>query len=125
MTSSYPITLWNWSAFFSTLLGDSLILTRSLEPGRPAQFNDRNELIAPAQIGVTLPQFFDCVRPGDPIWFDDGKIYVNDPVEDVSKANDWSLVRVWNMRTGSWGKTYDVQGFIWPLLPNYLISELF
>jgi hypothetical protein len=47
-------------------------------------------------------------------WFDDGKIYVDDPVEDISAGNDWSLVRVWNMRTGSWGKAYDVRGFIWP-----------
>ncbi len=45
--------------------GDSLILTRSLADGQPAH---------PARIGVTLPEFFDCVQPGQPIWFDDGKI---------------------------------------------------
>ena len=46
-------------------------------------------------------------------WLDDGAIYVNDPVEDVSSDNDWSLVRVFNLRTGAWGgKTYLVQGFI-------------
>lgn len=48
--------------------GDTLILTRSLKPGRPA------EASAPARIGVTLPEFFDCVEAGQPIWFDDGKI---------------------------------------------------
>jgi pyruvate kinase len=48
--------------------GDTLILTRSLEPGRPAQ--DGN----PARIGITLPEFFDCVKTGEPIWLDDGKI---------------------------------------------------
>jgi len=34
---------------------------------------------------------------------------------DVSPDNDWSQVRVFNERTGSWGvKTYLVQGFIGP-----------
>jgi len=48
-------------------------------------------------------------------WFNDGLIYVNDPVIDVSADNDWSQVKVWNIRTGTWGtKTYTVQGFIGP-----------
>nr|MBA2588335.1 CHAP domain-containing protein [Alphaproteobacteria bacterium] len=29
-------------------------------------------------------------------WLNDGAIYVNNPVEDVSSGNDWSLVRVYN-----------------------------
>lgn len=46
-------------------------------------------------------------------WLDDGSVYVNDPVEDVSAGNDWSAVRVFNIKTGGWGgKTYPVQGFI-------------
>jgi pyruvate kinase len=53
--------------------GDPLILTRSLEPGQPAQFNENNELISPARIGVSLPGFVDCVRPDEPVWLDDGK----------------------------------------------------
>ena len=51
-----------------------MILTRSLEPGRPAQYDENNELVMGATIGVTLPEFFDCVRQGEPIWLDDGKI---------------------------------------------------
>jgi hypothetical protein len=46
-------------------------------------------------------------------WLDDGSIYVNDPVVDVSAANDWSQVKVWNIKTGGWGvKVFPVQGFI-------------
>jgi hypothetical protein len=46
-------------------------------------------------------------------WLDDGSIYLNDPVQDVSRWNDWTLVRVFNIKTGAWGsKTYPVQGFI-------------
>jgi hypothetical protein len=48
-------------------------------------------------------------------WLNDGAIYVNDPVVDVSPDNDWSQVKVWNIRSGTWGtKTYTVRGFIGP-----------
>ena len=55
-------------------LGDTLVLTRSMEPGRPAEYDRQAKLVHPAQIGVTLAEFFDGVRPGEPIWLDDGKI---------------------------------------------------
>jgi len=51
-------------------------------------------------------------------WLNDGAVYVNDPVVDVSENNDWSLVKVWNVRTETWGvKTYTVRGFILPTPP--------
>jgi surface antigen len=46
-------------------------------------------------------------------WLNDGSIYVNNPVLDVSSGNDWSAVRVFNLQTGSWGsRVYPVRGFI-------------
>ncbi|MFN0105823.1 MAG: pyruvate kinase [Bryobacteraceae bacterium] len=51
-----------------------LILTRNIEPGSSAKYDGRGKLVSNAQIGVTLPDFFDCVQAGEPIWFDDGKI---------------------------------------------------
>jgi CHAP domain-containing protein len=48
-------------------------------------------------------------------WLNDGAIYRDDPVVDVSPDNDWSEVRVWNARAHAWGvRTYLVQGFIGP-----------
>jgi surface antigen len=48
-------------------------------------------------------------------WLNDGAIYTNDPVVDVSDDNDWSKVKVWNIRSGSWGtRVYNVKGFIGP-----------
>jgi hypothetical protein len=48
-------------------------------------------------------------------WLDDGAIYVGDPVRDVSPDNDWSEVRVFNLKTRAWGgRIYAVQGFIGP-----------
>jgi pyruvate kinase len=55
-------------------LGDYLVLTKSLEPGRPAQSHGKQQESRPARIGVSLAEFFDGVRPGEPIWLDDGKI---------------------------------------------------
>ena len=54
--------------------GDTLVLTKSLQPGWPAQRNSNNSVTRPAQIGVSLPEFFDGVAAGEPIWLDDGKI---------------------------------------------------
>ncbi|MGH9680708.1 MAG: pyruvate kinase [Candidatus Acidiferrales bacterium] len=54
--------------------GDTLILSRSPEAGVPAKVNKNNRVVTPARIGVTLPEFFDHVKPGEPVWFDDGKI---------------------------------------------------
>lgn len=48
-------------------------------------------------------------------WLNDGSIYVDDPVIDVSAAHDWSAVRVWNARARAWGtRVYQVEGFIGP-----------
>jgi surface antigen len=42
-----------------------------------------------------------------------GRIARNQPVMDVSPTNDWSLVRVWYARIGSYGATtYPAHGFI-------------
>ena len=46
-------------------------------------------------------------------WLNDGSIYVNNPVMDVSADNDWSKVRIFNIKTGGWGsKVFAVRGFI-------------
>lgn len=46
-----------------------------------------------------------------------GQVARNQPVRDVSPANDWSSVRVWFPRTGEWGSsTFPTYGFIHPAL---------
>jgi len=55
-------------------LGDMLILTRDLRTGRPATYDSNGQLLTPARIGMTIPEVFDDVHPGETIWFDDGKI---------------------------------------------------
>ncbi len=54
--------------------GDQLILTRDQQPGRPHVHDSSGRLLTPATIGCTLPEIFDDVEAGQPIWFDDGKI---------------------------------------------------
>jgi pyruvate kinase len=64
--------------------GDTLILTRDLKPGRPATYDSAGKMLSPAMIGCTLPEVFDDVRAGEPIWFDDGKI--GGVIEKVEQA---------------------------------------
>jgi surface antigen len=53
-------------------------------------------------------------------WLEDGNLYLNSPVVDVSLANDWSEVKVWNTRDGHMGgNAYTVRGFIAPYGPSY------
>jgi pyruvate kinase len=54
--------------------GDTLILKRDLDPGRPATEGKHGQVIEPATIGLTLPEAFDDVKAGEPIWLDDGSI---------------------------------------------------
>ena len=54
--------------------GDTLILKKEQEPGRNAVYSENGELLEPAFISCTLPAIFQYVKPGEPIYFDDGKI---------------------------------------------------
>lgn len=54
--------------------GDTLILTRELNAGKHAVYDDQGQLVSPAMIGITLPDVFGNVRPGQAVWLDDGKI---------------------------------------------------
>lgn len=48
-------------------------------------------------------------------WLNDGQIYLDQPVKDVSPDNDWSAVKVWYAPGQQYGaRTYAVQGFILP-----------
>jgi pyruvate kinase len=54
--------------------GDTLVIHRSLAPGRPATRDGRGRVLTPASIGCTLPEVFEHAHSGDAIWLDDGKI---------------------------------------------------
>jgi pyruvate kinase len=68
--------------------GETLVLTRSNEVGRPAVRDAAGRVISPAQIGVTIPEFLEHAKAGEPIWFDDGKI------GGVIRSVDGQAVRV-------------------------------
>lgn len=62
--------------------GDTLVLTRSEVPGRPAVRTAEGHVLEHAVIGVTLGPVFDDVKIGERIWFDDGRI--GGEIRDVS-----------------------------------------
>ncbi len=85
------------------LLGSVIVLTGYAGPGR-GHVGVVSELLSSREIRLDHAN-----------WLGDGAIYLGDPVVDVSPANNWSEVRVWNPRAHSWGiKTYLVEGFIGP-----------
>jgi pyruvate kinase len=53
--------------------GDTLILTRQ-GLGRPAKVDAQGHVVHPASIPCTLPELITQVRPGERVWFDDGRI---------------------------------------------------
>jgi pyruvate kinase len=55
-------------------IGDLLILTKHLRPGRPATRDRAGRILSPASIGCTPPEIFDDVQTGERVWLDDGKI---------------------------------------------------
>ncbi|TKG96361.1 hypothetical protein EYV94_03645 [Puteibacter caeruleilacunae] len=53
---------------------DTLILHKEPIPGEPAKYDENGNLAEPAHVSCTLPEIFNDVRVGEPIFFDDGKI---------------------------------------------------
>jgi pyruvate kinase len=53
--------------------GDTLILTRQ-GLGRPAKVDAQGQVVQAASIPCTLPEVIAQVRPGERVWFDDGRI---------------------------------------------------
>lgn len=54
--------------------GDLLVLHKDPVPGEQAVKDEHGRVVKPAHISCTLPEVFGCVKPGEPILFDDGKI---------------------------------------------------
>jgi surface antigen len=53
------------------------------------------------------------IRVDQANWQNHGEIDHNTPVLDVSAQNDWSRVRVWDMRSNQFGiRVYPIKGFI-------------
>ena len=58
----------------SLSVGDDLLLTPAEVPGKAAEDNEDEIVYQPAQIGCSLSAVFTDGRPGERIFFDDGKI---------------------------------------------------
>ena len=56
------------------LAGDVIKLSRIPHQGIMAVHNDKGALLSPATVSCTLPEVFDFLQAGDPVYFDDGTI---------------------------------------------------
>ncbi len=85
------------------LLGAVMVLTGYASDGR-SHLGVVSQLVSDREIRIDHAN-----------WLNNGNIYVDDPVADVSANNDWSEVRVWNAKSRAWGtRIYLVAGFIGP-----------
>jgi pyruvate kinase len=60
--------------FISLRRGDRLDLVRGEAPGRDAVHDDDGKVLQPAFVSCAVPEVFRSVRPGEAIFFDDGRI---------------------------------------------------
>src|SRR6516164_5017315 len=60
--------------YLSLTIGDDLVLTPVEVPGKPAEYEEDEAGYLPAQIGCSLSAVFSDAKPGERIFFDDGKI---------------------------------------------------
>ncbi|MCL2294325.1 MAG: pyruvate kinase [Spirochaetes bacterium] len=63
--------------------GDTLILHADQRVGEAAIYDETGTLVSPAHISCTFPEIFDYAKPGEDIFFDDGKI--EGVIESVTK----------------------------------------
>ncbi len=62
--------------------GDYLLLHKDPRDGEPTQYDENGNVTQLAHISCTLPEIFEDVKVGEPIFFDDGKI--EGTIEEVS-----------------------------------------
>ena len=75
-------------------MGDHLLIRADQNLGRQPKFDDDGKIVAPAEIGCTLPEVFESVKVGEQVWLDDGKIGA--VIEE--KREEGLLVRITSAR---------------------------
>jgi len=76
--------------YISLKIGEYLVLHKDPKPGETAQHDESGKLLKHACVSCTLPEIFDDVKKGEPIFFDDGKI--EGIIEEVN--TDQLLIRI-------------------------------
>lgn len=60
--------------FILLKVGEKFNLTKEPISGESAKYNEKGEIIEEAHVSCTLPEIFNDLKVGEPIFFDDGKI---------------------------------------------------
>lgn len=71
----FPLT--PFTGKFSSILvenGDHLLLSGGNEIGSPAVYGVNGQIMTPARISCTCDAVFAALKPGQPVWIDDGKV---------------------------------------------------
>ncbi len=60
--------------FITLHIGDTFLLHSAPLAGEPARYDPQGNLVNPAHISCTLPEIFQFVKTGEPVFLNDGKI---------------------------------------------------
>jgi len=60
--------------FITLHIGDTLLLHSAPLAGEPVRYDSQGNLVNPAHISCTLPEIFQFVKTGEPVFLNDGKI---------------------------------------------------
>jgi pyruvate kinase len=60
--------------FINLHIGDTLLLHSAPLAGEPVRYDSQGNLVNPAHISCTLPEIFQFVKTGEPVFLNDGKI---------------------------------------------------
>lgn len=67
--------------------GDMLLLTREALPGEPQKLDAQGNIISIAHISCQQPDVFSCLKSGEKVWVDDGRIGAL--IEKVDASGAW------------------------------------
>jgi len=84
--------------FITLHIGDTLLLHSAPLAGEPARYDSQGNLVNPAHISCTLPEIFQFVKTGEPVFMNDGKI---EGVVEKVRRDEMEIAITYASATGS------------------------
>ena len=84
--------------FITLRIGDTLLLHSAPLAGEPAHYDSQGNLVNPAHISCTLPEIFQYVKTGEPVYLNDGKI---EGVIEKVRRDEMEITITYASATGS------------------------
>lgn len=84
--------------FITLHIGDTLLLHSEPLAGEPVRYDSQGNLVNPAHISCTMPEIFQFVKTGEPVFLNDGKI---EGVVEKVRRDEMEITVTYASATGS------------------------